>query len=171
MRSDRWDLKLKGQTDVAHFFVIDVSNSMVSCRLSNSALTVRPEPALVRRVVRSSLKTFEYANMIIMQLTTHLVISANFAKRCQLTLHSDGNTLPCSISWFWSKRRNHANLLVMLSSCPASSFVRKIRRYSLSSRATKRSRRWVLTSSPNTSTTVQASAMRVDVAGLLLSCR
>ena len=134
-------MKLKGQTGVAHFFAIDDSNSRVSCRLSNSALTVRPEPALVRRVVRSSLKIIEYVNTTIMQSTTHLVIPANFAKRCQLTLHSDGNTLPCSISWFWSKRRNHANLLDMLSSCPASSFVRKIRRYSLSSRATKRSMR------------------------------
>ena len=49
-------MKLNGQTGVAHFFAIDVSNSMVSCRLSISALTVRPEPAIVRRVVRSSLK-------------------------------------------------------------------------------------------------------------------
>ena len=59
-------MELKALTDVAHFFAIDVSNSVVTCRLASSALTVRPEPALVRRVVTSSLKNpLNTAGMII----------------------------------------------------------------------------------------------------------
>jgi len=44
------------RTGVAHFLLIDCSNSIVIAKLSRRDLTVRFEPAFVRRVVTSSLR-------------------------------------------------------------------------------------------------------------------
>jgi hypothetical protein len=52
--SPRWDHKLK-RTGVAHFLLMDCSNSRVIARFSRRDLTVRFEPAFVRSVVTSSL--------------------------------------------------------------------------------------------------------------------
>lgn len=90
------------------------------------------------------------------QTRTYLVISANLANKYHPTLQSDGNTLPCSSSWFCINRLNLAKRLEILSNWPASSLVLNIRRYSLSSSATWRSMRWVRKSEPRTSTTRQA---------------
>lgn len=45
------------RTGVAHFLLIDCSNSIVIAKLSSRDLTVRFEPAFVRRVVTSSLRS------------------------------------------------------------------------------------------------------------------
>jgi len=152
---------------------MDCSNSVVIARLSKSTLTVRLEPAFVKRVVTSSLKANIVRNGKSIQwvLNPHLEISVNLASKCQLTRHSPGNTLPCSSSWVWRSLRNQAKRRDILSSCPASSFVRKIRLYSLSSRATKRSMTCDRKSKPRTSTTRHPSEMRDGLICLLVSWR